>query len=193
MSIQLVYAERDVEDLLVEDCQHYLGLKYITRQFRTPVGIVDVIAASPEAKGLYYVIEIKKDVLDTHAYVQATRYCKWLNSELSKGGSRIFLPIIIGNSLNDELYSVCEYFYDVAFHDVSEIGVVFYRLFKFDPKEGVSFEWHSTRQREYKRTLNHRYYHIQNAIEKLEFEKHCLQTPDTNDHQLTLVKNEAVS
>ena len=37
--IQLVYQEKHVEDLLEENCDDYLGIQFLTRQFRTKVGL----------------------------------------------------------------------------------------------------------------------------------------------------------
>lgn len=167
--IQITYIEKDIEDLLEEDCEHYVGLKFITRQFRTPVGIIDVIARQPHYNRrfkMYYVIEIKKGTLDAAAYVQLVRYTNWLNSERSKDGNRIFVGVLIGSSLAEDLIKVCEYF------DPSEHGwhttyrKIFYRIFKFDPKRGVGFFWSNNAQANYTNSLKCNYDHIQEILDR---------------------------
>lgn len=144
MAIQLQYLEKDIEDLLEKNCEHYLGLQFIKRQFRTSVGIVDVIAKHPDSSWkmpVYFVIEIKQKSLDSSSYTQVLRYTKWLNSEKSKGGKRLFLPLLIGRFLDRELRTICEYF-DPGIHcGMDDINRMTYRIFNFDPHKGITFEW----------------------------------------------------
>lgn len=144
--IQLVYTEQDIEDILEANCEHMLGVRFLTRQFRTTVGVVDVLAKHAYVPNVYYVIEIKKGTLDPAAYAQAMRYAKWLNSERSKGGKRKFIPIIIGEHLQSTLNHLCNYFDHEYQCNVSNIHDVAYRLFRFDPLRGVAFSWHSVEQ-----------------------------------------------
>jgi len=90
--------EQDVETCSNKTQDHYLGVKYVTRQMRTPVGVLDVLARHPECPVVHYVIEIKKGTIDSAAYVQVLRYAKYLNSERSKDGRRLFVPVLIGSS-----------------------------------------------------------------------------------------------
>lgn len=161
MAIQLQYLEKDIEDLLEEDCEHYLGLKFICRQFRTPVGIIDVIAKHPEM-GTYYVIEIKQGRLTPAAYVQVIRYAKWLNSEESKNGKRLFIPLVVGRSLDDELKTICELFDKNNHHSVENVNEVSYRLFNLDPKNGVFFNCQDRAERVHRNSLVHHYNHVYN-------------------------------
>src|SRR5580698_6293371 len=108
--IQLVCTEKDIEDILEQHCERMLGIKFLARQFRTTVGVVDIIAKHPYIPGVYYVVEIKRDILDPVAYIQALRYAKWLNSERSKIGKRKFIPVIIGEQLQSTLNFLCQHF-----------------------------------------------------------------------------------
>jgi hypothetical protein len=195
-NIQLVYNEKAVEDLIEADCEHFLGLKFITRQFRTPVGIVDVIAKHPENSNVYYVIEVKRERLDAAAYVQVLRYAKWLNSEYSQYWKRLFIPILIGESLSSELTTLCEYF-DKDDHDsILEHASVFYRLFAFNTKTGVSFKWNDKVQSNHVESLRYRLNpieRIQQDVFHLECELSRFQQARVADQKLSLIKSDSGS
>ena len=174
MAIQLSYVEKDVEDLIEQNAEHYLGIKFITRQFRMPVGIIDVIAKEKEDSRVYYVIEIKNGPIDASAYVQVVRYAKWLNSESAKHGRRIFVPVLIGNNLSYDLTAICEYFYPGTGEFHTHYGRVYYRLFNFDPIRGVSFAWSSNLQKEHRDKKGYEYSHIEHLIADLTFAEHYL-------------------
>lgn len=193
MVIQLSYLEKDVEDIIQSHTSKFLGLNFIARQFNTPVGVIDVIAKSHRCPRLYWVIEIKRDKLDASAYCQALRYSNWLNSEMSKDGSRFFRPLIIGSSLSDDLASLCKYFdgEDQDWWDYGNQKTVMYRLFNFDPISGVSFNWSSPTQRDYEEIFVEGYNHTNAAIERLEMEVYFAAKEHST--ALTLVKSEAAN
>lgn len=168
MVIKLEYLEKDIEDLLEIDCEHYLGLKFIARQLRTPVGIIDVIARCPNRnRKLYYVIEIKNGPINSAAYVQAVRYANWLNSELSKDGKRLFVPLLIGSTLSEEISTICEYFsHDHNWYEIYR--KVFYRVFNFSAKEGVTFTWINNVSSKYHATLKNDFNHINQLWERVD-------------------------
>lgn len=175
MAIQLTYTEKDVEDLLENGCPFFLGLKFIKRQFRTPVGIIDVIARHPERKNVFYVIEIKKDLVDSSAYVQVLKYTKWLNHERSKEGGRIFIPLLIGNNISQDLYHVCEFFDRDSHYDIDSYHKVLYRLFNFSPYRGVLFTYSNTAQGEAYNALEYRHNHIEQLREQKEVNEYHYQ------------------
>lgn len=165
MAIQLSYLEKDIEDLLEQNCRDYLGLTFLTRQFKTPAGVVDVIAKHPQIKNTYYVVEIKKGAIDVDAYIQAVRYATWLNSERAKAGRRIFIPVLIGDTLRDDLVKVCEYLESDEHSGYGAVGKVFYRLFNFSPLYGVAFHWFSKAERAYRQSLHHYFSHGAHLLE----------------------------
>lgn len=145
--IEINCSEKDIEDVLANNLSHYFPkLRYVSRQYRTGVGIVDILAASKVDKGTFFVIEIKKDQLDANAYVQVLTYTKWLNNERSKDCKRKFISVIIGDSLSQNLDHLVGYFYDDSEFGLSELSGVNYRLYKFDPLRGLSFTYVSTSQ-----------------------------------------------
>lgn len=197
MSIQLLYLEKDIEDLLADDCEHYLGIKFLARQFRTPVGIIDVIAKSCDNPYVYFSIELKKDKIDSTAYCQSLRYSNWLNSELSKGGKRLFIPIVIGSSLAEDLHFLCEYFDadDFNHFNLAVYKDVFYRLFDFCPKTGVSFNFHNSAQEKQKNLLRKYHNHIDAICGRADYFEYALHEERTSKLNpavhLNLVKNES--
>jgi hypothetical protein len=151
-------SEKDIEDVLEEHSERLLGLKFLCRQFRTKVGIIDIIAKDPINPHIYYVIELKRGTLDSSGYVQVLKYASWMNSEFSKGCARLFLPLLIGESLHQELHHICDYWggsgssnhsYDSpSSWLLKESLSPQYRCFSFDPISGVSFNFRSERQLE---------------------------------------------
>lgn len=175
-NIQLVYNEKDIEDILVEDCPHFIGLKYIRRQFRIPVGIIDILAKGIENRGTYYVVEIKKGKLDASAFAQVLRYSQWLTSEFSKDGRRAFIPLLIGQELGDDIVHLCEYFEPEEHPGVCYYGRVFYRLFDFCPRSGVTFTWYNNIQRRYRESLVngfHPYSRLEMDLSDAQYELYC--------------------
>lgn len=186
--IQLVYTEKDIEDILEQHCERMLGIKFVTRQFRTEVGIADIIAKHPDISGVYYVVEIKRGILDPDAYAQALRYAKWLNSEMSKDGRRSFIPIIIGEQLQSTLNFLCAFFDHEFQCGIANIHDVSYRLFEFDPLSGVSFSWFSKEQEACDNLRYSRHCHITAVEGKLE----CLEGElERLEHEL-LMREDAV-
>jgi hypothetical protein len=165
--IQLVCTEQDIEDILVRHCDRMLGIEFMARQFRTAVGVVDILAKHPYIPNVYYVVEIKRGILDPATYVQALRYANWLNSERSKFGRRFFIPIIVGEHLHASLNSLCQFFDQESHYCTSNIRDVTYRLFHFDPLEGVSFAWHSREQEACDAMRTERYCHLNALDERL--------------------------
>lgn len=147
--ISYTFSERDIEDILSLNCQKFLGVRYLARQVATPVGIIDMIAIGRAGAGIYYVVEIKKGLLDPAAYVQVLRYSKWLNSEYSKQGKRRFIPVLVGEHLSPSLDTLVEYFED-DYWSISRLQQPLYRLFKIDPIAGISFDYSGTSQQSVK-------------------------------------------
>jgi len=171
MAIQLTYQEKDVEDLLEKHCPKYIGCRFSKRQVRTPVGVIDVVAQSLANREIYYVIEIKNAPLDAAAYVQVLRYSHWLNSERARGGRRVFIPVLIGSTLREELAALCEYFDPMRSSWPELYGKVFYRVFNFDPLIGVRFDWVNSSQRQHSDSLINRYHHAADLTRALEIDK----------------------
>jgi len=147
MALRIEGTEKDIEDVLCENMKEFLGLRFVARQAQTPAGVIDIIAA---AKDVFYVIELKRDTIDTHAYAQVMRYCNYLNFNKSKNGKRVFAPLLIGEHLSGELYRNVKQFEESgenfkAYH----LHIPEYALFQFNPLSGISFSYYSPAQQEY--------------------------------------------
>ncbi len=149
MAIKIDCTENDIETYLCENMDKHLGLRFVGRQINTQAGIIDVLAKSKDVKELYYVIELKRGVIDAHAYVQVMRYTHFLNSEKSKDFQRVFMPMLIGNSLCPNLEKAVSYYSCCDLYK----QIVSYRLFGFDMDEGISFAYQNSNQSEYEKNL----------------------------------------
>lgn len=196
-NIQIVCSEKDVEDVLCQHSMRFLQLRFLARQCRTPVGVIDILARHPFIPGVYYVIEVKRARLDPSAYVQVCRYARWLNSERAKDGRRVFIPMLVGESLSEDLTTVCEYFDHTRQCGYRDYSRVCYRLFKFDPLSGVSFAWQNNAQCNYTESLQFEFDHYDKASMHSEFlEQKCYDLEEelvllrgrTIPTNLTLVK-----
>jgi hypothetical protein len=179
--IELVCDEKAIEDVLWDHCNHYLGLKPIARQYRTSVGIIDLLARHPISPNIYFVIEIKRGTLDSHAYTQVLRYCKWLNSEQSKNGQRIFFPILVGEQLSTNLDHLCNFFDVDSYSSVPAIHNVAYRLFKFDPLAGITFNYLSVSQRDAASLYFENHCHVAQLDERASLAEWQLQRSPDHD------------
>lgn len=159
---QIVYSEKDIEDVLAKNITKYLGIKLIRRQFRTKVGIVDILAKSLSEPDLYYVIEIKRESLDANAYVQVNTYAKWLNSELAKKGKRRFHPLLVGSGINQSLLHLCDSFLIDSYNGITDVYTTSYTLFAVNLTDGVSFSYSSSQD------ISHKYFHYFSHIAHLE-------------------------
>lgn len=153
------FSEKELEDFLCRDnnLEKYLGLKFHARQVRTPVGIIDILAYGPrwvEADPDYYVdrryrqwfiIELKKEKIDTDAYFQAMRYKHFFNSCRNSCGSRTYIPLLIGNGLENKLDFVVNKFEPKQ--QVYYKHGIFYTCFSFDFETSISFNYISPSQR----------------------------------------------
>jgi len=69
------FTEKELEDYLStnQNLKKNLGLRFLVRQYRTPVGIVDIVAYNVITKR-FVIIELKKGEIDYNAYFQMERY-----------------------------------------------------------------------------------------------------------------------
>lgn len=170
--LRIEATEKDIEDCIAYDCNGFLGLDFIARQINTPAGIIDVLAKSREQENVYFVIEIKKDCLNAKSLCQVLRYTAYMNNQKSKDGKRLFIPLLIGQNLTDELIK-CVHFYDGCVDPMN----IYYRIFSACPYKGLSFLYYNNIQREYEREyLSEGTYfdQINEKIEQIEYEKHQL-------------------
>lgn len=160
MTLELNFAEKDIEDFLCfkDNLQEYLGLKYIKRQFPLYNSFVDVLAYKKEEK-CFYIIELKKDKLDSRAFVQALKYYKLFKIKYkNKHNVKILL---IGRNLEDSLLEVVEYF---GSENILNLPFL-YTLYDFTFKEGVSFSWYDRAQAEISKILKDAYLNRQTVKE----------------------------
>lgn len=145
--IKIDCLEKDIEDILESDSQLFLGLKFVARQVSTPSGVIDVIAYDKINK-VYYVVEIKNNCLDSNSFVQVHKYASYMNDRKSKGGGRVFLPLLIGRDLAVNMEKSVIH-YDRNNQDRTSLSKTFYTLFSFDPIGGINFSYFNKNQYEY--------------------------------------------
>lgn len=140
--------EKDIENFLCknggENLRLHLGLRLISSQYRTRVGIIDILAYDEKSKR-YAIIELKKDLLDYKSYFQAERY-KWFMTryKIGKRERREFFSVLVGRNLSPDLNYSVEYL-DRAF---PFYGETYYVLFDISLEGGISFNYYSKKQRE---------------------------------------------
>ena len=144
--IKIECEEKDIEDFLCADINKHLGLRLIGRQINTPAGIIDVLAYSKD-EDVYFVIEIKKNYINASAFAQVIRYSNFLNCTLSKG-RRVFIPLLIGNHLHDELERSV-FLYRDGYVDKNSFWKTYYTLFNLSADKGITFSWHHYSQYKY--------------------------------------------
>lgn len=123
----LFYMESQLEGFLIENWDKTeLGNKYdlieeegelISQQYRTEIGVIDILARDKKSKQLV-VVELKKNQTSDDTVGQLTRYMGWLeehrtNGELTKG-------IIIAAKYDERLH--------YALKKVKDIEVYLYRV-----------------------------------------------------------------
>jgi len=167
MSVIIQAEERDIEDFLCEDLGGYLDLHLIDRQVNTPAGIIDILAKSEK---FYYVIELKKGVIDAHALAQVLRYTNYLNDNKSKNGKRFFVPVLIGSHLADGLQRSV-YYLETDNESEAFISRVFYRCFDFSPKEGIRFNFFDVTQQAYEEAHLNINFHYADTLEDKHMQK----------------------
>ena len=172
MSIRIEATEKAIEDILAANMKDYLDLRFVGRQINTPAGIVDILARCP-TNGIYYVIELKKDILDVSAYAQVMRYVQYFNHNKNKNGKRLFLPLLIGQNLHDSILRNVFYFRK---HQTNCPSMVGYRLFNFDISSGLSFTYSRTDQDHYEEAhyWNSQSFHSR-SLDDLSYEYWCLK------------------
>ena len=75
---KIEFTEKELEDYLCEggrkgNLYKHLGLLFIARQVRTSVGTIDILSYHPISK-TYFIIELKKDNLNSDAFFQVEKY-----------------------------------------------------------------------------------------------------------------------
>lgn len=103
---------RDIEHMLEEHLENYLitnihllgkDLKYISNQYNTPYGIIDILCSDTEEN--YVVIELKIDNAKERVVAQIQRYLVYVEKEMAKG--KTVRGIIVAKSFDDAVkYSV---------------------------------------------------------------------------------------
>jgi hypothetical protein len=123
----LFYMESQLEDFLVENWDKTeLGKKYdlieedgelISQQYRTEIGIIDILAEDKKSKQLV-VIELKKNQTSDDTVGQLTRYMGWLEEHKTNG--TLTKGIIIAAQYDNRLY--------YALKKVKDVEVYLYRV-----------------------------------------------------------------
>ena len=74
------------------------------RQFRTPRGIIDILAVNKET-GDFYVIELKKGYSVDSIIGQISRYMGWVKDHLATDGQNVFGIICLGDISDNLIYA----------------------------------------------------------------------------------------
>ena len=89
--IIIEYSEEQLQNYLIKNLkQHFPELKLIKSEFEIPQGRIDLLCKSIDEDNVYWVIELKTGIITSDSAIQVLRYTQYLNSEMSKGGKRIF-------------------------------------------------------------------------------------------------------
>ncbi len=145
------FTEEQLEDYLYENIEKHYDMKVIKRQFKIPKGRIDIIAKSNKEKDLYYVIEIKTGDIDANSVCQVLRYSNYLNSELSKNGKRVFVPLLIGRNLSNEnnhIIYLLNHFDEASSSCFVEQNKIYYALYGID-FSGIRLSYFNTENEEY--------------------------------------------
>lgn len=123
----LFYMESQLEDFLIENWDKTeLGKKYdlieekgelISQQYRTDIGIIDILAQDKNSKQLV-VIELKKNQTSDDTVGQLTRYMGWLEEHKTNG--TLTKGIIIAAQYDNRLH--------YALKKVKDVEVYLYRV-----------------------------------------------------------------
>ena len=123
----LFYMESQLEDFLIENWDKTeLGKKYdlveekgelISQQYRTEIGIIDILARDKKSKQLV-VIELKKNQTSDDTVGQLTRYMGWLEEHKTNGS--LTKGIIIAAQYDNRLH--------YALKKVKDVEVYLYRV-----------------------------------------------------------------
>lgn len=149
MTVEVSYAEKDIEDFLCEDknLEKIFDFRFIDRQFKIYDFFIDILAYS-RIEHCFYIIELKKDELDSKAYTQLIKYLILMQHKYKTTHS--FKGLLIGKELNDDLHYIVEFYNK---YNLSGNRLIKYNLFNFTLKEGISFNWQNKEERKIKRSL----------------------------------------
>lgn len=155
--MQITFSERELEDFLCtgKNLEKYLDLKFIARQVNIPpVGIVDILAYSKDSS-CFVIIELKRDLLDSSAFIQGLSYLRYYQEVRSfnlihRKRSRRFALLLVGQNLSHDLIKVVSPAeYDCHFFNYA----VYYKLFSVDFQKGVNFGYFLPPQKDYENKL----------------------------------------
>lgn len=102
MNFTINISEEQLEEHLLKLIPRTWDLKIIKSQFKIKGGVIDILAKYNEYENTYFVIELKVGELTPDSVCQVLRYTQYMNSEMSKGGKRVFYPLLIGNKITTE-------------------------------------------------------------------------------------------
>ena len=141
MAITINFEEKDIEDFLCDNdnLESYLGLKFIKRQVKIDKFYIDILAYSKPEK-CFYIIELKKDDLNSKAFVQALKYLRLMNRRYKY--KHKFKMLLVGHDLSEELY------YNVEKYDIfgNSDYPFLYTLYHYTFNSGISFEYYDKYQ-----------------------------------------------
>lgn len=154
MTIEINFLEKDIEDYLCEpdNLMKHFNLRFVARQVEIFGFRIDILAYN-EAEKSFYIIELKKDILDAKAFTQVYKYYKLMNVKYNynkKNNYHNFKMLLIGQHLSSELVGVLNNY--SRYSEPSSCALL-YSLFNYDFDSGISFSWYSKEEREFSNNL----------------------------------------
>ncbi|WP_405316506.1 hypothetical protein [Faecalibacillus faecis] len=168
--IKIDFQEKDIEDYLCNKnnlTKWFEDLIVIKRQFKIFDFYIDILAYHKLFKK-FFIIELKKDELNSDTLAQVLRYkkcleCKYLNKK--------FKILLIGKNLNYNLLYLVRDFNSIN-ESIIEDEDIFYQLYNYTFEHGINFNWICTQQQKIYEMLDDVFVESDTKRFLIPFEKH---------------------
>lgn len=152
MAITIQFEEKDIEDYLCACGLEYLGLKFIARQAKIDKFFIDILAYNKKDK-CFYILELKRHVIDSKAFTQALKYHKLMTYKYN--GRHKFKTLLIGENLSEDLYYLVSLYNSMPW--IKNKHNFLYCLFGYDFQNGINFNIYNTEQNKIEKYLEETY------------------------------------
>ena len=146
MTISLSFDEKDIEDFLCEgdNLELYLNLRFVARQVEIFGFRIDILGYNRLDK-CFYIIELKKDELNSKAFAQAFKYFRLMNIKynIKTGEKHRFKILLVGQNLNSELVGVTANYIQCSESNATYL----YTLFSYDFADGICFNYRNKEEK----------------------------------------------
>lgn len=160
--MEIIFSEKELEYYLIQTYSKYekgyrriannlwlhFGIIPLKNQVNTEVGIIDIFGYAPDLRA-YFIIELKKNLLDYKAFFQVNRYVNYFKKKYEGSKHKIY-GLLIGQNLSEDLfYSVCRY----RDFDTRRNDLTYYDLFDINLENGISFKYYNKYQYEIQKLI----------------------------------------